>query len=102
VINICTGDIGSIASKKIDLEAWMPAQEAYREVVSCSNCLSYQATRLNIKDDEKRFAHTLNSTALATTRIMVAIMENFQNEDGSVNVPEALHPYLHRIKRIPP
>ena len=104
VVAICSGDIGNVASKKIDLEVWMPASGQYREVVSCSNVLSYQAARLNIKygDTEKKdYVHTLNSTAIATTRMMVAIMENFQNEDGSFNVPEALHPYLHGIKKIP-
>ncbi len=105
VVSICTGDIGTVAAKKIDLEVWMPASKQYREVVSCSNCLSYQATRLGIKvaDNEQRsFVHTLNSTAIATTRIMVAIMENYQNADGSFNVPDALHSYMHSIKRIPP
>ncbi|HLD18655.1 MAG TPA: aminoacyl--tRNA ligase-related protein, partial [Candidatus Nanoarchaeia archaeon] len=104
VVAICSGDIGNVASKKIDLEVWMPASGQYREVVSCSNVLSYQAARLNIKFGDtykKEFVHTINSTAIATTRMIVAIMENFQNEDGSFNVPEALHPYLHGIKKIP-
>lgn len=100
IVNICTGDIGSIAAKKYDIEVWMPSQEKYREVVSCSNCTDYQARRLNTKflDGEKRgFTHTLNSTAIATSRAMVALMENFQNEDGSFNVPKALQPYMGGI-----
>jgi len=108
VVNICTGDIGSVASKKYDIEAWMPAQMKYREVVSCSNCTSYQATRLNIRyreekgKPEKKYVHTLNSTAIATTRTMVAIMENFQREDGSIMIPKALWPYTFGMKEITP
>ena len=95
VINICSGELGSVAAKKYDIEVWMPAQQKFREVVSCSNCLDYQARRLRIRvrtKDGKIFVHTLNSTALATTRIMVAIMENFQEEDG-IKIPGALVPY---------
>ena len=99
VVNICTGDIGTVASKKFDLEAWMPAQNAYREMASCSNCGSYQATRLGIryrkkgKFEEKEWAHTLNSTAIANPRALVAILENHQQEDGSVRIPKALQHY---------
>ncbi len=103
VVNICTGDIGSIAAKKYDIEVWMPAQEKYREVVSCSNCTDYQARRLNTRyqDGEKRlFAHTLNSTAIATSRALVAIMENFQNKDGCFKVPKALLPYMNGVSVI--
>jgi seryl-tRNA synthetase len=103
VVNICTGDIGSIAAKKYDIEVWMPAQNTYREVVSCSNCTDYQARRLQTryqKGEERGFVHTLNSTAIATTRTIVAIMENFQNEDGSINIPKALLPYMNGIKAI--
>ncbi len=94
VMNICTGDIGSIAAKKYDLEAWMPAQQCYREMVSCSNCTDYQARRLAIRfkgadQAVKGTVHTLNST-LVTDRALVAIMENCQQEDGSVRVPVAL------------
>ncbi len=98
VVNICTGDIGTVAAKKYDIEAWMPAQEAYREVVSCSNCTDYQARRLNIKMREKEgappssFVHTLNSTAV-TDRVLVAIMENFQAADGRIKVPAPLVKY---------
>jgi len=95
VINICSGELGAVAAKKYDIEVWMPAQQKFREVVSCSNCLEYQARRLKIRYREKgelKFVHTLNSTALATTRTMVAIMENFQEEKG-IKIPKALRPY---------
>jgi seryl-tRNA synthetase len=100
VVN-CTGDIGTVAAKKYDLEVWMPREERYREAVSCSNCTAYQAVRLNIKVrdpvefTEKRYVHTLNSTAIATSRAIRAILENYQNEDGSVTIPEPLRPYLY-------
>jgi seryl-tRNA synthetase len=106
VVNVCTGDIGTVAAKKYDIEAWMPAQNAYREMVSCSNCTDYQARRLNIKYREKEgeapkgFVHTLNSTALATGRTIVAILENYQQEDGSITVPEALRKYMGGIAKI--
>jgi seryl-tRNA synthetase len=106
VVNVCTGDIGTVAAKKYDIEAWMPAQNAYREIISCSNCTDYQARRLNIRYREKEgeapkgFVHTMNSTALATGRTMVAIIENFQQEDGSVVVPEALRKYMGGVEKI--
>ena len=106
VVNVCTGDIGTVAAKKYDVEAWMPAQNAYRELISCSNCTDYQARRLNIRYREKEgaapkgFVHTLNSTALATGRTIVAILENYQQEDGSVTVPEALRKYMGGAKKI--
>ncbi|MEM3154203.1 MAG: serine--tRNA ligase [Candidatus Woesearchaeota archaeon] len=96
VVNVCTGDLGIIAAKKYDLEAWYPVQDAFREVVSCSNCTSYQAVRSNIRfqhGNERLYVHTLNSTCVATTRALVAIMENFQNDDGSVEVPKVLQKY---------
>lgn len=108
VVNSCTGDIGTVAAKKYDIEAWMPAQNAYREIVSCSNCTDYQARRLNIKYREKEgeapkgFVHTLNSTAIATGRTIVAILENYQQEDGSVVVPKALGKYVGGIEKIEP
>jgi seryl-tRNA synthetase len=106
VVNVCTGDIGTVAAKKYDLEAWMPAQNAYREIVSCSNCTDYQARRLGIRYREKEgappkgFLHTLNSTAIATGRTIVAIMENFQQEDGTVVVPKVLRKYMGDIEKI--
>jgi seryl-tRNA synthetase len=108
VVNVCTGDIGVVAAKKYDIEAWMPAQNTYREIISCSNCTDYQARRLNIKYREKEgeppkgFVHTLNSTALATGRTIVAILENYQQEDGSVVIPEVLRKYMSGIEKIEP
>jgi seryl-tRNA synthetase len=108
VVNVCTGDIGIVAAKKYDIEAWMPAQNTYREIISCSNCTDYQARRLNIKYREKEgeppkgFVHTLNSTALATGRTIVAILENYQQEDGSVVIPEVLRKYMSGIDKIEP
>lgn len=108
VVNVCTGDMGTVAAKKYDVEVWMPAQNAYREVISCSNDTDYQARRLNIRYREKEgaapkgFVHTLNSTALATGRTIVAIIENYQQKDGSVIVPEALRKYMGDIKEIAP
>jgi len=106
VVNVCTGDIGTVAAKKYDIEAWMPAQNAYREIISCSNCTDYQARRLGIRYREKEgappkgFLHTLNSTAIATGRTIVAILENFQQEDGAIVVPEVLRKYMHGIEKI--
>jgi seryl-tRNA synthetase len=100
IVNVCTGDIGTVAAKKYDIEAWMPAMNAYREVVSCSNCTDYQARRLNIRYREKEGAptkgvpHTLNSTAIATGRTIVAILENNQREDGSITIPKVLRKYM--------
>jgi len=108
VVNVCTGDIGTVAAKKYDIEAWMPAQNAYREIISCSNCTDYQARRLNIRYREKEgeppkgFVHTLNSTALATGRTIVALLENSQQEDGSIIVPEVLRKYMGGIEKIEP
>ena len=103
-VNICTGDLGIIAAKKYDLEVWLPRQEKYREIGSNSNCTDYQARRLNIKFVDKhgnrRFLHTLNNTAIATSRAMVAILENYQNQDGTITVPKALIPYMNGIKII--
>jgi len=95
---MCSAETGSVAAKKYDLEAWLPAQCRYREVVSCSNCTDYQARRLNIKYREKEgeaakgLVHTLNST-LVTDRVLVAILENNQQKDGSITIPKALQPY---------
>ena len=106
VVNVCTGDIGTVAAKKYDIEAWMPAQDGYREIISCSNCTDYQARRLGIRYREKEgapvkgFVHTLNSTAIATGRTIVAILENFQQEDGSIVVPKVLRKYMGDIEKI--
>jgi seryl-tRNA synthetase len=98
VVNVCTGDMGSVAAKKYDLEAWMPNQRRFREMVSCSNCTDYQARRLAIRfrdrqSEPTRLVHTLNSTA-ATTRALVAIVENYQRRDGTVSIPAPLVPYM--------
>jgi seryl-tRNA synthetase len=96
VVNVCSGDLGASAAKKYDIEAWFPGQERYREITSCSNTTDYQSRRLKIrvKDDKgNRLLHTLNGTAVAVQRTLIAIMENFQQADGTVRVPEALIPY---------
>ncbi|MDR0373981.1 MAG: serine--tRNA ligase [Nitrososphaerota archaeon] len=106
IVNVCTGDIGTVAAKKYDIEAWMPAPGDYREVVSCSNCTDYQARRLGIKFRLKEGApplgpvHTLNATAVATGRTIVALLENNQNEDGTVNIPEVLRKYMGGREKI--
>ena len=99
VVNICTGDMGTVAAKKYDLEAWIPGANQYKEIVSCSNCTDYQANRLSIRYGQpghpnQPIVHTLNSTAVATSRALVAIMEQYQLEDGRVAVPDVLQPYL--------
>ncbi|MGA2386640.1 MAG: serine--tRNA ligase [Candidatus Bathyarchaeia archaeon] len=106
VVNVCTGDIGTVAAKKYDIEAWMPAQNGYREVVSCSNCTDYQARRLGIRYREKEgaapkgFVHTLNSTAIATGRTIVAVLENNQQEDGTIMIPSVLRKYMGGREKI--
>ncbi|MBN2042851.1 MAG: serine--tRNA ligase [Candidatus Aenigmarchaeota archaeon] len=104
VMAICSGEMNDNAAIKYDLEAWMPAQGKFREVVSCSNCTDYQARKLGLRftrNGEKIVPHTLNSTAVATERVLVAIMENFQQKDGSIRIPKALVPYtgFNTIKR---
>jgi seryl-tRNA synthetase len=102
---VCTGDIGTKASKKYDIEAWM-ADGKFREVGSNSNCTDYQARRLNIKHREKEglppsgFVHTLNNTALATSRTIIAILEQFQQKDGSVLIPKVLWPYMNGVRKL--
>jgi len=105
VVNVCTGDIGTIAAKKYDTEVWM-ADEKFREIGSNSNCTDYQARRLNIRFREKEgqapagFVHTLNNTALATSRTMMAILEQFQQKDGSVIIPKVLRSFMNGIERL--
>jgi seryl-tRNA synthetase len=105
VVNICTGDIGTIASKKYDIEVWM-ADGKFRETGSNSNCTDYQARRLNIRFREGEgkppvgFVHTLNNTALATSRTMIAIIEQFQQKDGSVIIPKVLRPFMNGIEKL--
>src|SRR3989344_8621148 len=103
VVNICTGDIGTVAAKKYDLEVWMPREEKYREAVSCSNCTSYQSVRSNIKfrkkDGSKEYVHTLNSTAVATTRALRAIVETYC-DNGVLKIPAPLQKYMNGGKEI--
>ena len=98
VVRICTGDLGDPAAEKFDIEAWLPGQNRYRETHSTSNCTDFQARRLNIrykrKDGKLEFVHTINGTAFAIGRILIAILENYQQKDGSVKIPEVLQPYL--------
>jgi seryl-tRNA synthetase len=104
VVDICTGDIGVVAAKKNDIEAYMPGQGKYREIVSCSNCTDWQSLRLDIKYDEngeRKYVHTLNSTAIAISRMIVAIVENYYNEDGTITVPKVLVPYMHKDRIVP-
>jgi seryl-tRNA synthetase len=105
VMLLCSGDTGKISAKTYDIEAWMAGQNAYREIVSCSNCLDYQARRLRIRfrdktNEETRLVHTLNSTLVATERTMVAILENFQTPSGTVEVPKVLQKYMGDLEEI--
>lgn len=107
IVNVCTGDLGTVAAKKYDLEAWLPGQGKYRELVSCSNCTSYQAVRSKVRfrdrpDEPTRWVHTLNSTLVATERTLVAILENYQTKDGSINIPETLQVYMGGAAKIRP
>jgi seryl-tRNA synthetase len=103
-VNIAAGDLGAPAAKKYDLEAWLPSQERYREVTSCSNCTDYQARRLKVRAKGEKggpyLLHTLNGTVVAVGRTIIAIMENYQTEDGLVEVPAALKPYMPAGKEV--
>lgn len=99
VMLLSSGDMGKISAKTYDIEAWMAGQNAYREIVSCSNCLDFQARRLKIRfrektNEETKFLHTLNSTLIATSRVLVSIMENFQEKDGHIAIPKVLQKYM--------
>ena len=99
VMLLSSGDMGKVSAKTYDIEAWMAGQDAYREIVSCSNCLDYQARRLKIRfrdktNEDTQYLHTLNSTLVATTRVLVSIMENFQTKDGHIDVPKPLQEYI--------
>ncbi|MGA9480050.1 MAG: serine--tRNA ligase [Desulfobacterales bacterium] len=107
VVSLCTGDMGFSAAKTYDLEVWMPGQSAYREISSCSNCESFQARRANIRFRQKgkkgtELVHTLNGSGLAVGRTVAAILENYQQADGSVVIPEALRPYMGGMEVIKP
>jgi len=97
-LNVCSGDLGNPAMKKYDLEAWMPGQEKYREITSCSNIGDFQSRRLGVKyvnsEWKKDFVHTLNGTVIALSRCLIAIMENYQTHDGKVMIPEVLQPFM--------
>jgi len=98
VVLLCTGDMGFGSTKTYDLEVWLPAQDTYREISSVSNCEAFQARRLQARfknaQGKNELVHTLNGSGLAVGRTLVAVLENHQNEDGSINVPKALRPYL--------
>jgi seryl-tRNA synthetase len=105
VVTLCTGDLGFGAAKTYDLEVWLPGQDAYREISSCSNCEDFQARRAKIRfrpsaGDKPRYAHTLNGSGLAVGRTLVAIFEQYQQADGGILVPPALRPYMGGLERI--
>jgi len=105
VVLLCTGDMGFASQKTHDIEVWLPGQDRYREISSCSVCGDFQARRMNARyrpADSKatRYVHTLNGSGLAVGRALVAVLENYQNADGSVTVPEALRPYMGGLETI--
>lgn len=106
VVTLCTGDMGFSAAKTYDIEVWLPGQSAYREISSCSNFESFQARRMQARyrdeNDRPQLLHTINGSGLAVGRTLVAILENYQNEDGSVSIPLALRPYMRGAERISP
>jgi seryl-tRNA synthetase len=105
VVELCTGDMGFGAAKTYDLEVWLPGQNTYREISSCSNCEEFQARRANIRYRKEKkgrplFVHTLNGSGLAVGRTLVAVLENYQQEDGSVIIPDSLRAYMGGLDRI--
>jgi seryl-tRNA synthetase len=105
VMELCTGDIGFSAARCFDLEVWLPGQQAFREISSCSNFLDFQARRASIRyrpapGEKPRFLHTINGSGLAVGRTVIAILENYQQEDGSIVVPEVLRPYMGGLEVI--
>jgi seryl-tRNA synthetase len=101
---LCTGDMGFSAAKTYDLEVWLPAQNTYREISSCSNFEAFQARRMQARyrneKNKPELAHTLNGSGLAVGRTLVAVLENYQNADGSVTIPAALRPYMGGIEKL--
>ncbi|HKZ32470.1 MAG TPA: aminoacyl--tRNA ligase-related protein, partial [Vicinamibacteria bacterium] len=102
---LSTGDMGFSAAKTYDIEVWLPGQQTYREISSCSNCTDFQARRASLRyrpepGGKPRFLHTLNGSGLAVGRTLVAVLENYQQKDGSVVVPEVLRPYMGGLERI--
>jgi seryl-tRNA synthetase len=106
VVTLCTGDMGFAAAKTYDIEIWLPGQQAYREISSCSNCEAFQARRMQARFRNEKgrteLVHTLNGSGLAVGRTLIAVLENFQNADGSVSIPEALRPYLGGMSALKP
>jgi seryl-tRNA synthetase len=107
VVDLCAGDIGFGAARTFDIEAWLPGQGAYREISSCSNCRDFQARRMDARcraagQKGTRFVHTLNGSGVAVGRALIAVMENHQQEDGSIAIPDALRPYMGGLGRIGP
>ena len=105
VVTLCTGDMGFASAKTYDIEVWLPGQNKYREISSCSNCVDFQARRANLRfrptgGGKPEFVHTLNGSGLPVGRTIVAILENGQQEDGSVILPKALVPYMGGVERI--
>ena len=104
VMTLCTGDMGFASQKTYDIEVWMPGQDTYREISSCSVCGDFQALRMSArykaKDGKTRHVHTLNGSGVAVGRALIAVMENYQNDDGSITVPDVLLPYMGGIKTI--
>jgi seryl-tRNA synthetase len=105
VMTLCTGDMGFAACKTFDIEVWLPGQNRFREISSCSNCGDFQARRMNARyrsrqEKSPRFVHTLNGSGLATGRTLVALLENYQEPDGSIAIPDALRPYMNGAERI--
>jgi len=104
-MTLCTGDMGFASQKTYDIEVWLPGQNTYREISSCSVCGDFQARRMDARyrsKEEKgtRYVHTLNGSGVAVGRALIAVIENYQNEDGSVTVPEVLRPYMGGLERI--
>jgi len=104
-LSMCTADLGFTAAKKYDIEVWIPSQNVYREISSCSNFETFQSRRANIRfrrevNGKVEYVHTINGSGLAVGRTVAAIMENYQEEDGTITVPTALQPYMRGLKTI--
>ena len=103
VVILSSEDMGFAAQKTYDIEVWLPGQNAFREISSCSNCGDFQARRMNARykeDKDIKFLHTLNGSGLAVGRTLISVLENYQNEDGSINIPKILSPYLNNCKKL--
>ena len=105
VVTLCTGDMGFASAKTYDIEVWLPGQKAFREISSCSICTDFQARRMNARyrsreEKQPRFVHTLNGSGTAVGRALIAVMETYQNGDGSIDIPVALQPYMRGLTRI--